>query len=515
MHVRKGASSHWPLITSALVLLGITLLLTSLNHPTSLDDGLRHITMASVLREEGIASVSGWGAFLYRGYFSEVDSDPWFLSDLLLVPLTLLPPLIALHVFTLLAIAVLIGTFLLLLRSEKLPPFLSSFFVLLLIFGNGAFLLRLLIARPFTIMTAVSLLTLHAIVNERWWLVGLLLACAVLLSHLFVFPLSLALLGGLWLAQRRKRHDAIRLTGASVLGVALGLLLHPHALNYLHYLGTVFVRIPFLKAIGIGAELYSGWGNGDASIATALALSALIVLSFSAHRDGVRLQNLWRQRVGLTAAAALLFLACFSLWLRAIDLLWPFLLLLVAQLIGACPSILRTASGFLPSSPRRQRPLLCAVTIVICLLNAIAVGGRLLRTDTARALSQFEAIQRLPAGARVLNIDWDLFPPLVFLRPDLRYARGMDPTMDYIADPEGFTLLHAVEEEIADLPGPVIDGPGWLAQILVHYPADFLVVDRRRHPMFLQSLRATPELREWRRPGTIAVFSVRRPPESW
>ncbi|MBI3332194.1 hypothetical protein HYZ99_04555, partial [Candidatus Peregrinibacteria bacterium] len=66
----------------------IAAVLFSLENPTAHDDGLRHYVYAKTLWQEGIFTVPGWSRFLYEGTMSRLHADPWFLSDVLLIPLT-------------------------------------------------------------------------------------------------------------------------------------------------------------------------------------------------------------------------------------------------------------------------------------------------------------------------------------------------------------------------------------------------------------------------------------------
>ena len=47
----------------------------------------------------------------------------------------------------------------------------------------------------------------------------------------------------------------------------------------------------------------------------------------------------------------------------------------------------------------------------------------------------------VPAGARVVNLDWSDFPPLVFLAPEYEYTWGLDPMFSFTPYPEESKVL--------------------------------------------------------------------------
>lgn len=248
-----------PLFTITFALALVIVILAPLRNPFVLDDGIRHFTLASLLVRDGLPSFSGWGDFFFAGYFAEFNSDPWFLFDVILMPLADLPLVFALKVFTVLSVAALLGAMWLLLRPLRLTAMQRSVLLLLFLLGENEFFIRLFLARPFNVITIIFILTIAAVLKKNWVAIFFLLCAATLFHYLFVFPLFVGIAGSIWLWITHEKHSAFRVFCAASLGVAAGLLLHPHTWNYLHFIVRVFPAVPFLRDIGLGMELEPGF----------------------------------------------------------------------------------------------------------------------------------------------------------------------------------------------------------------------------------------------------------------
>ena len=185
-------------------------LLLALKNVISLDDGIRHFAMAKFMAEHGLAANTGWNVFLYHGAMADLPVDPWFLYDVLLIPLTRLSPAVALKIISLIEILLISGIFLLLLRRLRTPKSAEPWYVLALFFGDFHFTHRLLLGRPFPLFTALTLAAILLIWQKKWIVLALLLLLSALLSHLFLFPLAVSLVGVVWLLLFQERRDAAR-----------------------------------------------------------------------------------------------------------------------------------------------------------------------------------------------------------------------------------------------------------------------------------------------------------------
>ena len=227
MHrVRRAASRLLgsPSFVLLLILAAVALYLFHTPLLYSLDDALRHVVMARALWGHwSVAVTQGWSLFLYDGMLSAYRTDPWFLADVLLIPFSRFPTVMAVKLFTLFQLLCVGGAFLLLLRSWRLPRRTSVSLILLLFLGHPLFLSRTLLGRPFTLMTALFVLVLWAIFERRVFTVALLLAFGVLLSQLFLFPLLLVLSAVAWFWWDGKRALALKMAVAAFIGSASSL----------------------------------------------------------------------------------------------------------------------------------------------------------------------------------------------------------------------------------------------------------------------------------------------------
>ncbi len=493
-------------IASALLLfVCIALVILSLQNPTALDDGLRHFAMAREMRTAGIFQVQGWSTFLYEGYFHGNPVDPWFLSDVLLIPFTYLPIAKGLQLFVLCEVACLFTAFLLVLRSLQVPQKASPIFFLLLVFGDTQFMGRFLFGRPYALMTAVSLFVLYALLERRWILLTCLLAVSVLLSQLFVFPLLFCLCALAVFLFQRLHKESLLLCGAIVGGIAMGFLLHPQTGIYLQYLFTVFFRIPFLQSIGLSREMQSGiYDNATLSLLVCVMAGILLIARL------VQLHSIaWffrKTSVQVLTLCAVFPVMGFLFWVRAIDLAWPVLLLWFASLFALDPTIPRSFyRTLLPKKTIMTQILLWAFTAG-CIAEILVLPYIFIRDDETHSLKVYETLQMLPAHSRVLNLDWDHFFAYIAVRPDLLYAMGIDRAFTYIVDPEVSTIVYGLEKN--RYPTSNEDILTNMNAVLLRYPSNYLVLSHRKFDAVIRVLQKNPKTKLLSDNGTIAIFSV-------
>ncbi len=489
----------WLPFFAVLVVFGIILLiLLPLPNPPSIDDGLRHLVMGRTMAERGMLSVGGWGDFFSTGYFTQHNTDPWFLADVLMMPLRGVPTVAALKLIIVLSIAFFIATALFALRSFRMSPAVTGALLLFLMLGEPKFTGRLFLARPFLLMTCIAILTLLAVLRRKPVWVFILLAFATLLSHLFVLPLGIALLGALWLRSLPEKRGALLLLVALIGGTGLGLLLHPAPLNYIHYLLTVFIRIPFSfsQRAEMGSEMFSSFASGP-SLVEPLAAVIFLMGLFAVVR--LRVPRIALHRGGLSLIAVIagsLLLASF-LWVRAIDVLWPFLILLLAGLLASVPQLPGAMlRAFAPRSPLQTARIVVLFLILICSARLYRLTELMGERNTHTSLQRFAAVQIIPPNEAVLNLDWDIFPPLLSLRPDMMFAAGIDVNLTAFTDREAADLL-ALPDVWQKNPTLLPDDPSpWITALHAHLPGNYLILATWRYPLLLPKLRTLPILKE-------------------
>ncbi|PIQ76227.1 hypothetical protein COU78_04675 [Candidatus Peregrinibacteria bacterium CG10_big_fil_rev_8_21_14_0_10_49_24] len=501
--MHRDQRNFLPLITIVLALVLLSSVLMGLHAPTSLGDGIRHHTLASLLTKNGVRSFGGWGDILYGGYFRLHNSDPWFLTHVILMPLGGFESIVAQRIFIVLSISLLSLALLYAMSNLHLSPTTKSVLLVLLLLGHVQFSMRLLIGRPLILMVALSIVVWSTALQKKAVASGVLLAIATLLSHLFLFPFFIVVCAGVWLWTLHDKRSAIEMLVAGATGVAAGFALHPQSMEYMHFFFTVFLRIPFMQNLPLGTELQSGIGRMAAPIA--LAGAAILLAYYASHACGITKKQLHEKGISLTAFIACVFLLGMCMWVRMLDFLWPVLIVLLAQLLSLQTDMAaKAAKDLLPSfAVRNHVPLLILLLVVGVNMGKMHYSFR--STDLERMLTHYSApLESIPSGAAVLNIDWDLFPALFTVRPDLRFARGMDPSLDFVANPKVTGLLLAVRSSQPEK----IDWESWERDLAALYPSDYLVIRIPEHVRVLPYLQSLTSLTEVSSGEQIAVFRM-------
>lgn len=477
-----------PWLAAAGGLLVIALIFAALQNHPSMDDALRHFMMGRAMAEQGILRVRGWSGWFFTGYAHDHIVDPWFLSNVLYIPFSVFPVVEGLKLFSLASILALLLSFGLCLRALRVGPVTSAFLILLLLLGHRTYTYRLLFGRPFTLVTALTLLLLLSILRERFLWSGLLLCVLTLLSHLFIFPLGVSMVGCVWLAYTGRKTSAVRLFWLSMGGVAVGFLLHPTSVEYLRYLWLVFIKSSFYPLFDKGSELGSGLGRGVILyplLGLAVLLQALLI-----RERGIR--SVGNVIFLLNVLVAAFFLQ-FLLWLRAIDFLWPLLLLLLGALLtDGAPALKRLGHLLLPPALNKTW-VLSALLIPLCSATTGRLTYDLVSTDGSRSLKSLEqALENVSPRASVLNVEWDYFSSFVAARPDLRYALGMDPAFTYVSSLRAYGLLRLILPPTENIPDgrSFVDARRWVCALLSEYPAEYVLLSAAREAPIVESLRS-------------------------
>lgn len=499
--MRRLFSSAWlPVGAIFLCMCIIGMRLSFIDGPPIIDDGLRHLKMAQMMLHAG--QPLDWSTFLYAGELRALRVDPWFLSHVLLLPFTSLHPYTAIDSIILLQIACIGLSFLAFLRTQKLSPATSSILCILLLLGNVHFTGRLFLARPFAFMTALMLLSIYACVRERWFLLAILFCIATLLSQLWIFPCFLC--GMYCIAKWPVEQASSKNCAIAVLaGITLGIGLHPQSLQYISYMLTVFLRIPFQKSIGLGTEMYSGLHAGE--VMTFILFGTIMI--FVCHLYAAKKREF--SEIGKTpipflfVTTSILFGGVF-IWARMVDVLWPLQLALIATLLSFDPSASRDILATL-FQPQWRKKIFGYIALFCILFSPVYTIWTKLPTDTAERIESAQlTLQNIPSNARVLNLEWDIFPLLLFTRPDVKYARGIDASFDHFALPETTPLLRMFSRKNTDL----IQWENWLKQMVNQYGADYLLFDTYRQGWILPAIKKMKGLEKLEHDELMTVFKV-------
>lgn len=476
--------------------------------PTSWDDGLRHMTMARVMRSEGIDQT--WSRFFSGGYLADHQVDPWFLADVSYIPFTVFSDPIALRLYSIVGIFALLLIVWRLLVPLRLPTAWLCI-LLVLTLSDHEFITRILLGRPFVWATVFALMALDAILRRKHFVVAAILLLATLFSQLFVFPLFFAGVGVVWLVCDRRFRDARVLGIAMLVGTGLGLALHPQAAEYLRYLAQVFLQIPFAsRSLSLGSEMHPSY-----NVSASVGIFSVCIILFA---GGIKEKSLRFSELRLHGTPLLLLLilplfgAYLFAWMRAIDFLWPLLVLLLAQSLSLSRefSVSLFSVSMRPLLPGiRGGPLVFGCIILAFLAMNLRTGLRLRATDSDRSMAHFAPVSALPAGSRILNPEWFFLPPFIAVNPHVTFATGIDNTFTWKMNPEAYKLLEVYFSMAAQIPQPVVDIRLWMTQLLAIYPSDYLVVSHQWGKHLLPALRETQGLKALTTSGAvIEVFAI-------
>jgi hypothetical protein len=430
--------------------------------------------MGKAMAEQGIFAMQGWKQWFFTGYWADHPVDPWWLSDVLYIPFASLSVTLAAKAFALVSSAVLGAVFLLCLFALGVRPRMAALFVFLLFFCHREFSFRLLLGRPFPIMTALTLFLLPVIIRRWWMATFILLLVATLLSHLFLFSFGVVVIGAIWLWAIEERKAALLQIFAAAAGILIGLFLHPGSASYVSYLLFAFLRAPLIGAPDVGNEIRSGFGTGSTLFPL---IGFVIMVQVLLWRE--RLLSQGRGHLLFLDIVALFFVLQFFLWERAIDYAWPIALLTLAASIARTPDIVtHRLASYVPQEFRRAR-LWLAVIVLLGISSSVPLAVAMVRYNGASSLQPYrDALAVVPSGSRVFNVRWDVFPALVAVRPDLRYAVAFDPMFISVDYPRTFVLLEmAVSRPLSRAldPRSFIDVRLWSHELLAMHPSDFLL----------------------------------------
>jgi hypothetical protein len=497
----RPSVARLPALTLCGCLLILALILSNIANPTSLGDSIRHLTLASLLRSG--QSFQGWGDILYSGYFNTHNVDPWYLTHILLTPLGALDIVTAQKLFILLLVSVVGIGFLTTVNIWRLTPVTQSVLVCLLLFGHIQFSLRLLVGRPLFFMVTLTMFALLFVLQRHALPLIFLMIVATLLSHLFVFPLLVCLVGFLWLFSLSEKYKATLVLLCSIAGVCIGLFLHPQTSNYIHYIVTIFLKVPFLVQLNTSTEMHSGIGR----MAPVFALfGAMILFAYSLrHSQRISWKDMHKHGLSLTAVIVTVMIGGMFVWVRMLDFLWPLLLVLLAQILSLHPRVVsETMQSILPQWALHKR-LAIGVLVLFLTVHTGKIYYSFTSSDAGRALAHFaEPMKVIPDSARVLNIDWDLFPVLFSARPDLFYARGMDPSYDYLVDPESIGLFSTIRTSSPEN----IDWDAWLEEMMLHLPSDYLALWTENRSETIEVLDNVQKLEQVGMSQRIVVYKI-------
>ncbi len=412
--------SFWILI---FIILAVILQL-SVPYPID-DDTAYHFSVGQLIGKYGILHNFPWTPFSWQ-YDHYADKE--FFFHLLFLPLGGLGFVNAARAVGILAVALILTSLYLILRSEKVP--FAGLWVLLTL-TCSEFVFRLALVRPHLLSITLALIILWAYANGRLRLLAVASALYPLTYVAFwQMPLSLIV------ATESARHlagEQLRWKpGLTVLaGLFVGIALHPNTMNLLGINWIHMTDILFQNAWG-GKVEFDNLGKEFNPYTIGEWGRYFIVVTLMA---GAALALGWRERKKNSlplafALAAAVFGLLTARTLRFTEYFVPF-------------SIAAFAIATRPLEKRWLAPVLLGVSLLYMLaLGTIPFKIMASKTPYIEPPVAKFFDQSIPSGSQVFTCGWDYTGNLMLTLPERRFIVAADPTLFYKKDPNLYRIWH-------------------------------------------------------------------------
>jgi hypothetical protein len=389
-------------------------------------DTAYHVAVGRLLAEHGMLRAFPWTPY---SWLSDHYADKELLFHLLLAPLTPLGWIPAAKIVGAALGGLALLVLFLVLRAEGVPR--PAIWALVPLAASGAFVFRFALVRPHLLSIALALAVAWGAVRGRHVLVA---AAALLYPWCYIawhMPLVLVALVELARLMSGRRVEW-RPGAAAALGLVLGLLVHPNAVNLVRFWWLVHVDILARTAWG-GRE---GFQLGSEFHPFA-PIEFLRFALLPALMAGAAAVLAWRDRARDAAPlalslAALGYLALTVASSRFIEYLAPF------------------AAAALALALRERGQRVAVATLAVAFVFTAALGARPVlalgtRGDDLPPTLGAYLRSHIPPGDQVFTCDWGLTGALLWALPDRRFMVALDPVLFHAKDPERYRLW-------ADLP---------------------------------------------------------------
>tara|TARA_Y100001954_G_C15785811_1_gene592445 strand:- start:5 stop:1561 length:1557 start_codon:yes stop_codon:yes gene_type:complete len=472
-------------------------------------DGYYHFRLAAVLWEQGLmSSVEA----LPLTVFGEELPDHHLLWHWLLIPFTFFEdPFVGVQVAAVVTGAMVPAGITLFARKMSIP--LAPLWGLLAVCAVMTLPGRFVMLRAQNIAILLILLSLYALIKERFRTLGVVAFCFMLTYHgaVILAPLVTLYAGALWLHERRFSVKPFVFAG---IGGLLGLTLNPYfplSFEYL-YFHTVLTVPEAGAATGGGSE----WSSPPWSMIWEHAWAVHCLLLASLGVAG------WRHAKGresklTTAATTLVFAALLALTMykganRFGEYYGPLGIMASALIFRDLMSQEDVPKGIVAASWKRYAilALLLSGLVTTHAIQGLGVVERfsLFRADKYSAIAE-RLRQEAEPGSMVYNSAYHDFPPLYFHAPTMRYVIGLDT--HYLSEAnkalyEEWRWIQQVKANDPNDPAPLI---------AAHFKSSFAVIAREHRGLAHRLHRSNhAKLLEATAYGWLFKVQLPREPES-
>jgi len=302
--------------------------------------------------------------------------------------------------------------------------------------------------------------------------------------------------------------------GCTLLGLGLGLLLHPYfprnvEFAFFHLLPKA---VPAEQAsVTVGQEWYPYSVSGYITrVGPTLTLTLLGLVPPAL----MMLRRQWPDwRTLVLGILALGFLAMVTASQRIIEYFPAFGMIFCAWSWSHAPGTRATLAGLLRLRPSERRdrvtgrltvaaPWVVALLVAPFITTSILVASRQAGEGVSWSTYRDGALwlaANTPAGSRVFTTGWDDFPHMFFWNTHNVYLAGLDPTYSSLEDPATWEVWRSITQGRTRAPS---------GQIRQRFGASYVLTDLQ-HERFLQMAASDPGLEEVFRTKTVVIYRVR------
>lgn len=434
--------------------------------PTTLDtDGFYHAAIAQLLADGIAVKTFVW---LPETVIASSYADHHFLYHVALVPFVrFFDPMVGMKVSVIVFGVVAVGVYFWALREFRVSHAVAW---TLLSFTTYSLFLRLNAMKALPVGIVLFFVGLVFLVRQSWG--KFIVTQALFVLSYGAWPiLTSAAVFAVWVHREDRRH-LWRALGSAVVGVVLGVALHPNAGTFFQFFWWQTVRIALSPAgVFAGGEWYPH------SPASFLAMHGWMVLlgvcvvvpAFFVfiQEQGGKIRDAWRAMPLDTKVISILVLALLlmtGMMRRYAEYFIPAFALFVALVIRDGGWQRLCSLGVVQRWPRHATAVWILLLGIIVLLNSISIaqvasalpkGFRLtyLRETTAWMRSN------LPPNTIVFNAEWVDFSALFLGDRTHQYAWGLDPRfLSLTAYDLALALSQSSRGDVSELPPSLSDG---------------------------------------------------------
>ena len=399
-------------------------------------DSLYHVKHAFIYAQNGILNTSL--PHVSASVIGELGADIWYGFHILLIPFTYISNLLTgTQVATIVLATISLIAFVHGLKTLniKYPLFWS----IVLLLSSADFLFRIFMVRPHIVSLFLSFLLFIYLIKNKPLHIGVISALIsfVHIALSWVPILILIITTATSYITEKKLH--LKNTLATIIGLVIGVLLHPNLINTLKISYTQIIELFIIK----GQEIPMQFGRelnvltiGDIIlqyIPLGVYLLFISVIIFSIYINGglkdISLQNK-KTLIASTTLTVIFIILAFISARRSTDFLSVFSILSSASLLTA----LFEVEVFRKIIKPQSFYYISAIFLLFMAINSFLVFNQFIN-NTVTPDKFKEAVTWLEENTKegdiVFNSYWDNFPSLFFWNSHNYYIAGMDPIFQY------------------------------------------------------------------------------------